>query len=588
MGQKSFNGSDDGKVYPEKNNISEEDINQLKLNDDSHLLQWGIYFNYGNQLNNPPLSLYNAIFKVAFSQDQTLIPSSIKVFEIPSGMSVDQNALRHGIKDFYDGADKSDENYYSIIATGNNEKTKFADFLRAHLVKNATGQATGFSVNQTGQKFNPNDPSYDYSTHAYFIQLDTVLSNKSGQPTSSTGMTSDTSKNTLAGQGLSADYKNKDDQSANTPIQFSRLEEALALFKNKHYKIEKVSGANATLKTDSSIGFGNFYNNENVDQHFIIYLVHETQIEKQTATVGEEVKGYYVNGPKSQNFSGINNPDVAVPKNDETPTPNVVKEVIYSRSRVVDLVKDPQGTETNWSQWISNNQAFSAIPYNNTTIKDIIDGHYHLDKNGVIHIASSQNKLTATSNSITEISAIAPNSEFLASIASTTVNGQKTTTGNLATISIWVPYSYSASKPEPTPTPIPIPESETPTTPEQPKQPSEPNTPYESEPPKSNEYKQTKIHKKVNWNSSSHPYGTDMQRQKQHKDGIIPPHGTAINNIPNSTTKTRTTNNIVKSYNNISSKLPQTSQNNSNLSLIGLALAALGLLGFTITKRKHD
>ncbi len=103
----------------------------------------------------------------------------------------------------------------------------------------------------------------------------------------------------------------------------------------------------------------------------------------------------------------------------------------------------------------------------------------------MVHIASSQNKLTATSNSITGISAIAPNSEFLASIASTTVNGQKTTTGNLATISIWVPYSYSASKPEPTPTPIPIPESETPTTPEQPKQPSEPNTPYESEPPKS-------------------------------------------------------------------------------------------------------
>ncbi len=766
MGQKSFNGSDDGKVYPEKNNISEEDINQLKLNDDSHLLQWGIYFNYGNQLNNPPLSLYDAIFKVAFSQDQTLIPSSIKVFEIPNRMAVDQNALRHGINDFYDGTDKPDENYYSIITTGNNEKTKFADFLRAHLFKNATGQATGFSVNQTGQKFNPNDPSYDYSTHAYFIQLDTVLSNKSGQPTSSTGMTSDTSKNALAGQGLlkenktfswngqikgssdseteqtktisyvinhiyangsqksdtpfasdevtlkfksedsgqswtqysidsgktwnaltqaytvtvspdknanakyvadlvniitpdkirlnnqhqfiialstpdgthykltipyyttqhadvrfyddtdktdqainkllndngfqlsmtsdeagqglSADYQNKDDQSANTPIQFSRLEEALASFKNKHYKIEKVSGANATLKTDSSIGFGNFDNNENVDQHFIIYLVHETQIEKQTATVREEVKGYYVNGPKSQNFSGINNPDVAVPKNDETPTPNVVKEVIYSRSRVVDLVKDPQGTETNWSQWISNNQAFSAIPYNNTTIKDIIDGHYHLDKNGVVHIVSSQNKLTATSNPITGISAIAPSSEFLASIASTTVNGQKTTTGNLATISIWVPYSYSAPEPEPTPTPIPTPESETPTTPEQPKQPSEPNTPYESEPPKSNEYKQTKIHKKVNWNSSSNPYGTDNQRQKQHKAGIIPPHGTAVNNIPKSAAKTRTTNNTVKFYNNTSSKLPQTSQKNSNLGLIGLALATLGLLGFTITKRKHD
>ncbi|EFQ44729.1 Gram-positive signal peptide protein, YSIRK family [Lactobacillus crispatus CTV-05] len=164
-----------------------------------------------------------------------------------------------------------------------------------------------------------------------------------------------------AGQGLSADYQNKDDQSANTPIQFSRVEEALALFKNKHYKIEKVSGANATLKTDSSIGFGNFDNNENVDQHFIIYLVHETQIEKQTATVREEVKGYYVNGLKSQNFSGINNPDVAVPKNDETPTPNVVKEVIYSRSRVVDLVKDPQAqkqTGHNEYQTIKHFQLF--------------------------------------------------------------------------------------------------------------------------------------------------------------------------------------------------------------------------------------
>ncbi|MCH4004781.1 MAG: LPXTG cell wall anchor domain-containing protein [Lactobacillus crispatus] len=277
---------------------------------------------------------------------------------------------------------------------------------------------------------------------------------------------------------------------------------------------------------------------------------------------------------------------MAVPKNDETPTPNAVKEVIYSRSRVVDLVKNSQGTETNWSQWISNNQAFSAIPYNNTTIKDIIDGHYHLDKNGVVHIVSSQNKLTATSNPTTGISAITPSSEFLASIASTTVNGQKTTTGNIATISIWVPYSYSTPNPEPTPTPTPVPTSETPTTPEQPEQPSEPNTPYESEPPKSNE--QTKIPQKVNGNSNNHPHGTDNQRQKQHKAGIIPPHGTAINNIPKSAAKTRTTNNTVKFYNNTSSKLPQTSQKNSNLGLIGLALATLGLLGFTITKRKHD
>ncbi|WP_155833186.1 YSIRK-type signal peptide-containing protein, partial [Lactobacillus hamsteri] len=184
MGEKTFdsvNGS-----WPEKNNMSPEDIKKYNLNKDSKILQWGIYFNYGNQLGNTNLKpLVDAVFRAYFDGDQTLIPSSIKVFEVPDGMAVDNNGYRDGVDNFYvDPKDQTqNQKYYNKITVSNNERPAFEQYLKDH-VTTTNGKPNGFSVDQTKDSKDanghvpfhiPGDPTHDYSTHAYFIQLDTVM-----------------------------------------------------------------------------------------------------------------------------------------------------------------------------------------------------------------------------------------------------------------------------------------------------------------------------------------------------------------------------------------------------------------------------
>lgn len=193
MGEKTFdsvNGS-----YAESKNMSSDDINKYKINKDSEILQWGIYFNYGNQKGNTNLKpLLDVVFNTYFDGDQVLIPSSIKVFEVPDGMAVDNNGYRNGINDFYiDPKDQTQkENYYSKITNdSNNQRDEFANYLRNHITYDKSdssygtqGRPNGFAVNQTKDNKNsnghvpfhiPGDSTHDYSTHAYFIQLDTVI-----------------------------------------------------------------------------------------------------------------------------------------------------------------------------------------------------------------------------------------------------------------------------------------------------------------------------------------------------------------------------------------------------------------------------
>ena len=70
--------------------------------DDNHfdtVYQWGLYFNYGNNLNpNDILTLINAQFS-ATVHNQTFLPSSIKVFEVPADLVSDGHGNRYGIND---------------------------------------------------------------------------------------------------------------------------------------------------------------------------------------------------------------------------------------------------------------------------------------------------------------------------------------------------------------------------------------------------------------------------------------------------------------------------------------------------------
>lgn len=206
MGVKTFNSVNGS--YAEKSNFSTADIKNFKLNENSKILQWGIYFNYGSQKNNTNLySLINATLGTSFSSGQILIPSSIKVFEVLTGMAVDNNGYRHGVADYYHDPQDQTQNstYYNQIATGQNQKPEFENLLKTNLtyVDSTTKKdPNGFKVSQKGPfKINGNN---NYGKHAYFIQLDTFLGNATAIPNDSTTITY---THTLNGTGEQIDHQ---------------------------------------------------------------------------------------------------------------------------------------------------------------------------------------------------------------------------------------------------------------------------------------------------------------------------------------------------------------------------------------------
>lgn len=206
MGVKTFNSVNGS--YAEKSNFSTADIKDFKLNENSKILQWGIYFNYGSQKNNTNLySLINATFGTSFSSGQILIPSSIKVFEVPTGMAVDNNGYRHRVADYYHDPQDQTQNstYYNQIATGQNQKPEFENLLKTNLtyVDSTTKKdPNGFKVSQKGPfKINGNN---NYGKHAYFIQLDTFLGNATAIPNDSTTIAY---THTLNGTGEQIDHQ---------------------------------------------------------------------------------------------------------------------------------------------------------------------------------------------------------------------------------------------------------------------------------------------------------------------------------------------------------------------------------------------
>lgn len=231
------------------------------------------------------------------------------------------------------------------------------------------------------------------------------------------------------------EYSYANDDSTKQAISFKGADAVVQFLTNHHFKFNRVTGAGSVSSDDySKISYGNFDNDETKDQNFVLYFIHEKEKQKQTATVTEVVKGYYENGPKAQSFTGINDPSVEVPANAETASPNYTTSVTYTRTRIVDLVDDPNGTSTNWSNWSAkDNKFFPAISYDNTTIKNQISDNYYLNKNGVVHITGAKAGFKAIADS-DGISVINPAPDFLNSLIA------KDNNEGSAQINIWVPY----------------------------------------------------------------------------------------------------------------------------------------------------
>ena len=232
------------------------------------------------------------------------------------------------------------------------------------------------------------------------------------------------------------EYSYANDDSTKQAISFKGADAVVQFLTNHHFKFNGVTGAGSVSSDDySKISYGNFDNDETKDQNFVLHFIHKTEKQAQTATVNEVIKGYYEIGPKAQNFTGISDPNAVVPANAETASPNYTASVSYTRTRTIDLVEDPNGTSTKWSDWsVQDNQSFPAISYDNGIIKNQISDNYYLNKNGVVHIIGTEDgfKVTADSNGI---SAITPSSDFLSSLVA------KNNNQGSAQINVWIPYT---------------------------------------------------------------------------------------------------------------------------------------------------
>lgn len=175
----------------EYGNISQVDLDRLNAKDNQVILQWGYYFNYGkgNQITNPDLNpLMDTIMKITYNGNQTLIPSSIRVFQVPDGMIVHPDGKRYGIDDL---APDGTTYYYKITQNGN-ERPDFENYLRSSAKGNTiainqisnNGQHVTFFVPVNNGK----DKDESYSKHAYFFQIDTLLPKDQTKPSSRDSM----------------------------------------------------------------------------------------------------------------------------------------------------------------------------------------------------------------------------------------------------------------------------------------------------------------------------------------------------------------------------------------------------------------
>lgn len=328
-------------------NITSDDANTYGLTSDQAVNQWGIYFNYGSQQGATTLNpLMDAVFNTVFSGDQTMIPSSIKIYEVPSDMAVDDSGDRHNEDDQYiDPSDPTQQaTYYNKITAGTPD-TAFKNYLLAHVTYDENGKPNGFAVDQSSDGLFNIDGNTDYASHAYFIQVDTVMNDPNKAPGDGTTITTHTSQ-TLIGTGITLDdteswtgavtgngggqnqteaahvrfYDDTDKKFIDdtptldaagvdtTPISFSNFNTAYGNIDSSKYQFVDITSGTKTagaahegtekISTDASNpNFGNYDSDPSVDQNFVVHFVHKTEsVADQTATVTENVKYYYENG----------------------------------------------------------------------------------------------------------------------------------------------------------------------------------------------------------------------------------------------------------------------------------------------------
>ncbi|WP_242367758.1 mucin-binding protein [Lactobacillus intestinalis] len=98
---------------------------------------------------------------------------------------------------------------------------------------------------------------------------------------------------------LSDSYTKQDNNSEYTPIKFNGANNIVKFLESKGYRFVKVTGLGSNSATQyNQVSYGNFDNDPDHDQAFVLHFVHETKPVSQSKTVNETINYIYTNGPK--------------------------------------------------------------------------------------------------------------------------------------------------------------------------------------------------------------------------------------------------------------------------------------------------
>ena len=362
-------------------------------------------------------------------------------------------------------------------------------------------------------------------------------------------------------------YNKQDDNSTKTPIQFKDADEIVNFLESKHYIFKTVTGQGSNGATKyNQVSYGNFNNDPDHDQAFVLHFVHETNSVSQAKSVNETINYIYGNGPK---------------KGQEAAPTYKATQIKFTQNGIQDLVSG----NTKWDAWTPASNQFKEV------VSPKVD-HYTADKLQI------------------DAQTVTPESKDLSYIVYYSMieepdkpnTPDKPSTPEKPTQPVQPTQPTTPNEPKAPKKPI---EPTTPNTPSIP-QPSTPDTPSNPQPsqPDSNNVPQSQNKPKDNTKRAKTPISIPHSSSKQTPVSHQPVQRNIKNKtLHNNSTLTKTTitthphfaKTLPTSHINstpmaLQSKhiLPQTGEKENSLTILGLALATLaGILGLSIKKHKN-
>lgn len=357
---------------------------------------------------------------------------------------------------------------------------------------------------------------------------------------------------------LSDSYTKQDNNSEHTPIKFNGANNIVKFLESKGYRFVKVTGLSSNSATQyNQVSYGNFDNDPDHDQVFVLHFVHETKPVSQSKTVNETINYIYANGPK---------------KGQEAAPTYKAAPIKFTQHGTQDLVTG----NTKWDAWTPASDQFKEV------VSPKID-HYTADK---IQI---------------DAQTVTPKSKDLSYVVYYSIIEEPDKPST--------PEKPSQPTQPATPTEPQVPEKpvqpitpDTPSTP-QPSTPDTPSNPQPSKPDSNNvpqsQHKPKRPNKAVETSisvshSNSKPTSASHQSIQKNVKNITLHNNSTLTKTPITThphsAKALPTSHINSTPIPPQSKriLPQTGEKENSLTILGLALATLtGILGLSIKKHKN-